>query len=85
LPKSKDAKPSYLKEPLKARPTNLDTSDKIFQSEESVEFNKQSQSIKKNNNRLNILRMWLIFLIFCFIFEECALEIPGMATMDEKT
>ena len=34
---------------------------------------------------MNILRMWLIFLIFCFIFEECALEIPSMSTFDEKT
>lgn len=34
---------------------------------------------------MNILRMWLIFLIFCFIFEECALEIPSISTFDQKT
>lgn len=38
-----------------------------------------------SGRRLNILRMWLIFLIFCFIFEECALEIPSISTYDEKT
>jgi hypothetical protein len=28
--------------------------------------------------------MWLIFLIFCFIFEECALELPSLKTLDPR-
>jgi len=30
------------------------------------------------------LRMWLIFLVFCFIFEECALELPSLNTLHPK-
>ena len=35
--------------------------------------------------RLNLLRGWLLFLVFCFTFEEMALEIPSWALIDPTT
>ena len=43
------------------------------------------KKLDTNTKRMNILRMWLIFLLFCFIFEESALEIVSVKTYDDTT
>lgn len=35
--------------------------------------------------KLSVLRTWLIFLVFCFIFEEFALEIPSFPMLSATT
>jgi hypothetical protein len=35
--------------------------------------------------KLSVLRTWLIFLVFCFIFEEMALEIPSFPKLSGTT
>ena len=49
-------------------------------------MNKLNEVIEKPSvHRLVILRTWLIFLTFCFIFEITVLEIPGWALMNTTT
>lgn len=35
--------------------------------------------------RLQLLRVWLMFLVFCFIFEMTALEVPSLPFIDGPT
>jgi len=54
-------------------------------SEEDKEYEKKTPKDVYELQKLSVLRTWLIFLVFCFIFEEFALEIPSFPMLSATT
>ena len=54
-------------------------------SDEDNELGKKGKLDVYELQKLSVLRTWLIFLVFCFIFEEFALEIPSYPNLSSTT
>ena len=54
-------------------------------SEEDNEYEKKTPKDVYELQKLSVLRTWLIFMVFCFIFEEFALEIPSFPMLSATT
>lgn len=58
---------------------------KTTSSMESIDEITTAQKNAYELQKLSVLRTWLIFLVFCFIFEEFALEIPSFPLLSATT